>query len=234
MPVFQLENAPYFPPPRLAEASGLLAVGGDLGVERLVQAYAHGIFPWFSEDSPILWWSPDPRMVLYPERFKVSKSLRNTLRKDTFKVQFDRAFGKVIHACARVPRKDQPGTWITPGMIQAYIDLHEAGYAHSVEVYHGGDLVGGLYGVVLGKFFFGESMFHTRTDASKIVLTGLARYLEREGFVLLDCQVPNPHLFSMGACQISRADFLEFLAEGGLGPEGVADKIRLCCLSFFR
>jgi len=162
MPVFQLGKEPIFPHTELAEESGLLAIGGDLTTERLVQAYAHGIFPWYSEGEPVMWWSPDPRMVLYLNQFKVSKSLKQLLRNNTFRVEFDTNFRLVIESCAQVPRAGQKGTWITQDMKNAYIDLHASGYAHSVEVYEQHQLVGGLYGVNLGKTFFGESMFHKK------------------------------------------------------------------------
>lgn len=218
MPIFGLEEAPLFPQPHLAEPSGLLALGGDLRVERLIQAYAHGIFPWYTEGSPILWWSPDPRMVLYPDRLKVSKSLRSIIRKGKYEVRFDHAFQEVIRACAGVPRKGQPGTWITQEMIRAYIDLHEAGYAHSVEVYSDRELVGGLYGVSLGRAFFGESMFHHVRDTSKIALFHLVERLRSWDFQLIDSQVETTHMLRLGAINIRRKAFLEELAEALTHP----------------
>lgn len=213
MPVFQLEKDPVFPHPDLAEKSGLLAIGGDLSPERLIQAYANGIFPWYSKGDPILWWSPDPRMVLYPDRFKASKSLRKTIRTGVFSVSFDADFNSVIHACARIPRKGQPGTWIVPEMIDAYIRLHELGYAHSVEVYLEGKLAGGLYGISLGRVFFGESMFFTERDASKVALYHLVERLKSLDFQLIDAQVETDHLRSVGAINIPRKEFLIQLQE---------------------
>lgn len=213
MPVFQLEKDPVFPHPDLAEKSGLLAIGGDLSPERLIQAYANGIFPWYSKGDPILWWSPDPRMVLYPDRFKASKSLRKTIRTGVFSVSFDAEFNSVIHACARIPRKGQPGTWIVPEMIDAYIRLHELGYAHSVEVYLEGKLAGGLYGISLGRVFFGESMFFTERDASKVALYHLVERLKSLDFQLIDAQVETDHLRSVGAINIPRKEFLIQLQE---------------------
>jgi len=213
MPVYQLEKEPIFPYPHLAEASGLLAVGGDLSVERLVQAYAHGIFPWYSHGDPILWWSPDPRMVLYPDRFKASKSLRRAVKKEHFEVTFDRHFPEVIRACADRPREGQDGTWITPEMTDAYIALHDQGFAHSVEIFAQGDLVGGLYGVSLGKAFFGESMFYTARDASKVALFHLVDRLQQWEFQLIDAQVETDHLKQFGAINIPREEFLVQLGE---------------------
>ena len=194
MPIYRLIEELVFPPPEYADPSGLLAVGGDLSSQRLLEAYRLGIFPWYSEDQPILWWSPDPRFVLELDQFQISRSLRKTLRRRIFHVTFDRVFEEVIAACATVPRDDQRGTWITPEMQQAYIDLHGLGYAHSVESWLDGQLVGGLYGVSLGKAFFGESMFHTVTDASKVALVHLVARLKRGGFQLLDAQFLTEHL----------------------------------------
>lgn len=213
MPVFQLEKEPIFPLPHLAEGSGLLAVGGDLSVERLIQAYAHGIFPWFSEGDPILWWSPDPRMILLPNRFKVSRSLRRTIDSGRFVASFDRHFKEVIRACARVPRKGEKGTWITEDMIEAYTKLHEAGYAHSVEIHEDEELVGGLYGVSLGSAFFGESMFFRQRDASKVALYHLVERLKEWRFSFIDTQVETDHLKRLGAVKIPRAEFLDLLKE---------------------
>lgn len=224
MPVFRLTDELIFPDPRWATPEGLLAIGGDLSPQRLVLAYQLGLFPWYGEEEPILWWSPDPRCVLIPKNIYVSRRLERVIRQQRFHLTCNKAFSKVVAACADVRVEIGEETWLIKEMQAAYQRLHELGYAHSVEAWHDDELVGGLYGVVLGKFFFGESMFHTRTDASKIVLTGLARYLEREGFVLLDCQVPNPHLFSMGASQVSREEFLSCLVAGGLGPGGCAEK----------
>jgi len=202
-----------FPDARLAlaEPDGLLAVGGDLSPERLLDAYRNGIFPWYSEGQPILWWSPDPRTVLYPEQPKVSRSLRKTLRQQRFSLSYDRVFDQVIEACA-APRRDEPGTWITGDMQRAYRELHRLGHAHSIECWRGSELVGGLYGVSIGRVFFGESMFSRVSDASKVAFVHLARQLERWGFALIDCQVYSPHLASLGAGSLPRSEFLTYLA----------------------
>jgi leucyl/phenylalanyl-tRNA--protein transferase len=203
-----------FPPVEQAavEPNGLLAAGGDLSVPRLVEAYGSGIFPWFNEGQPILWWSPDPRMVLFPAELKVSRSLAKSLRNTRFEVRADTAFRDVMHNC-RMPRQDQAGTWITEPMVEAYCGLHRAGIAHSVETWLDGELVGGLYGVALGRAFFGESMFMRVTDASKVALVTLVRQLERWGFGLVDCQMNTAHLASFGAREIPRADFTRRLRE---------------------
>ena len=211
MPIFRLVDEPIFPPPDYADASGLLAVGGDLSCERLLEAYRLGIFPWYSDDQPILWWSPDPRLVLKLDEFKVSHSLRKTLRKGVFKVTFDRAFEEVIRGCASVPREHQKGTWITHEMEEAYIKLHGLGYAHSVEAWCGEELAGGLYGVSLGKAFFGESMFHRRTDASKVALAVLVEKLRDWKFHFVDAQMTTEHLLGLGATEMSRRIFLRRL-----------------------
>ena len=194
----------------LEEPNGLLAVGGDLSSQRLLSAYRRGIFPWYSDGQPILWWSPDPRSVLFPEELKVSRSLRATLRKGHFQVSVDRAFRQVMVACAG-PRRGQAGTWITPELTKAYLGLHGLGYAHSVECWRDGRLVGGLYGVALGRVFFGESMFADETDASKVCLVHLVKHLRDRDFTLIDCQVPSPHLESLGAVAISRKRFIQML-----------------------
>ena len=201
-----------FPPVEQAEIepNGLLAVGGDLSSVRLLNAYRSGIFPWYSDDQPILWWSPDPRMVLYPDRLKISRSLAKTLRNRQFVVTFDRAFARVMTACS-APRKKEQGTWITPEMLAAYRELHRIGYAHSVEVWFEEELVGGLYGVSLGCVFFGESMFSIERDASKVALVHLTRLLKERGFQLIDCQVYSPHLVSLGAEEIERTRFCQEL-----------------------
>ena len=196
----------------LRRPNGLLCAGGDLSPQRLLDAYRHGIFPWFSEGEPILWWSPDPRMVLFPQEVKISRSLARTLRRGGYDVRLDTAFAQVIHECS-LPRRDQDGTWITPQMQQAYIRLHELGHAHSVETWVSGRLVGGLYGVAIGRMFYGESMFSRLTDASKIAMAHLVRHLTEEGFGMIDCQMKTPHLASLGAREISRAAFIERLRE---------------------
>ena len=196
----------------LHQPNGLLAVGGDLSPARLLAAYRRGIFPWFSQQDPILWWSPDPRMVLLPQELIISHSLRKKLRQRQFEVRFDSAFEQVMQACA-APRAGQDGTWIHPEMVAAYSELHRQGYAHSVETWMAGELVGGLYGVNLGKMFFGESMFSRRNDASKIALAYLCRQLVRWEFGLIDCQMYTPHLASLGAREMPRQEFQQRLAE---------------------
>ncbi|HXU94134.1 MAG TPA: leucyl/phenylalanyl-tRNA--protein transferase [Gallionella sp.] len=207
------ENA-AFPPVELALRSpnGLLAAGGDLSVPRLLEAYRHGIFPWFNRDEPILWWSPDPRMVLIPSEFKISHSLSKILRKGNHEVRVDTAFEQVMRACA-APREGASGTWIHEELIEAYCALHELGYAHSVETWLDGELVGGLYGIAIGRMFYGESMFSRRSDASKIALAHLARQLGRWQFGMIDCQMNTPHLASLGARAIPRSEFLERLGQ---------------------
>jgi len=204
-----------FPDPGMAPEDGLLGRGGDLSIPALLEAYSKGIFPWYSEDSPILWWSPDPRMVLFPGRFKASRSLLQSVRNKDFRVVFDRDFEGVIDTCSRVPRKGQPGTWITYEMKLAYLDLHRAGFAHSVETYHGKKLAGGLYGVSLGGAFFGESMFHRERDASKVALYYLVRQLREWEFDFIDVQQSTAHMKSLGAQNLPRAEFLSML-EGSL------------------
>jgi leucyl/phenylalanyl-tRNA--protein transferase len=211
MPIYRLVDEPIFPPPEYADPSGLLAVGGDLSNERLLEAYRLGIFPWYSEDQPILWWSPDPRLVLDLKDFKISRSLRKTLKKEVFQITFDHAFEEVIRSCASVPREAQNGTWITDEMEKAYIKLHGLGYAHSVESWFGGKLAGGLYGVSLGKCFFGESMFHLKTDASKVALATLVETLKSWDFHFIDSQMTTEHMLSLGAKELPRRIFLKRL-----------------------
>jgi leucyl/phenylalanyl-tRNA---protein transferase len=209
-----LEPEQPFPPVHraLREPNGLLAAGGDLSVDRLIAAYRQGIFPWYSEGQPVLWWSPDPRMVLYPREIAVSRSLRKRLRKRDFELRVDTCFVRVMRACAE-PRAGQGGTWITHDMLKAYTSLHAAGIAHSVETWADGNLAGGLYGVALGGVFFGESMFSHATDASKIALVHLARQLARWNFGIVDCQMATAHLASLGAREIPRKDFVRALSE---------------------
>jgi len=195
----------------LREPDGLLAVGGCLSVSRLLNAYRHGIFPWYNAGEPILWWSPDPRLVLFPDQIKVSRSLRKTIRRQKFSVSYDQAFDAVIAGCADI-RKGSLGTWITQDISRAYKDLFRLGIAHSAEAWHKGKLVGGLYGIALGRVFFGESMFHTMTDASKVAFVTLVEQLEEWGYQLIDCQVHTEHLESLGAVEIDRRDFVELLA----------------------
>ena len=202
-----------FPPVDLASPEGLLAVGGDLRSERLLAAYRHGIFPWYSQCQPILWWSPDPRAVFFPDRIHISRSLRKTLGRGHFSVTMDTRFEEVISACADTGlRRGETGTWITMEMQQAYIDLHRKGYAHSVEVWEDGELAGGLYGLSLGGAFFGESMFHRRTDASKVALVALSRQAQAWGFLFIDAQVSSDHILRLGAVEIRRTRFMELLA----------------------
>ena len=200
-------NAPFPPVEKaLKSPNGLLCAGGDLSAKRLIDAYSHGIFPWFSEGDPILWWSPDPRMVLFPDELKVSRSLRRTLDRDRFETRFDTAFAQVIANCA-APRDGQSGTWIVPEMVAAYTKLHELGHAHSVESWRDGELAGGLYGVSIGKAFFGESMFTREPDASKVALVRLVERLRAQDCRLIDCQQATAHLASLGAREIPRAEF---------------------------
>ena len=211
MPIFRLVKEIIFPKPEFAEPDGLLAIGGDLKPERLLAAYVNGIFPWFSEGNPILWWSPDPRTVLMLSDFKVSKSLKQSIKKNSYEIKFDTNFSEVIKQCAIVERKHEDGTWITKKMIKAYTELHKLGFAHSVETYFEGKLVGGLYGISLGKAFFGESMFHLKTDASKAAIYCLVEKLKQWDFNFIDAQVRTEHLISLGAKEISREIYLELL-----------------------
>ncbi len=211
MTVYMLSDNLIFPHPVLSEPSGLLAVGGDLSVERLLLAYKSGIFPWYSEGDPILWFSPDPRMVLFPNDLYVTKGLKKIIRSGKYDVRFDTCFEDVIKKCSLVPRNGQDGTWITAEMIDGYVELHNQGYAHTVEVFHNGNLVGGLYGVSIGGVFFGESMFHDVTNASKIALYFLVERVKLWGFEFIDSQVPNDHMKSMGCKEIPRPAFLKLL-----------------------
>jgi len=212
MPVFLLSETHRFPQPHLATKEGLLAVGGDLSPERLLAAYRCGIFPWFSEGEPILWWSPDPRLVLFPNEFTVSRSLRKVLKQSRFDITFDQAFRRVITACSQIRREQQEATWIVTDMIDAYCRLHESGFAHSVEAWQAGRLVGGLYGISLGRCFFGESMFSRISDASKAAFAELVNFLKSHAFQMIDCQVTTKHLISLGAREIPRDRFLKLLA----------------------
>jgi leucyl/phenylalanyl-tRNA--protein transferase len=218
MPVFLLSDALSFPPPRLATGEGLLAVGGDLSTDRLLLAYRQGIFPWYEDGEPILWWSPDPRLILFPHEIHLSRSLRKILRLNIFEVTADRAFDKVIAECARVRTENGQGTWINSEMLAGYRRLHAEGYAHSVETWHQGRLVGGLYGVSLGGSFFGESMFTRVSNASKVALVALARHLLRYGFDLVDCQMTTRHMVRFGAREIPRSRFLRELEKSLCKP----------------
>lgn len=213
MPVFRLSDKLIFPSPEYAEEDGLLAVGGDLSEKRLLLAYSMGIFPWYSEGYPILWWSPDPRLVLFPGELKVSRSLKQSIKKNPFKITMDTAFEEVIRNCAGVRRRNNEGTWITGDMIEAYIRLHRSGFAHSVECWHEGELSGGLYGVSIGKAFFGESMFSKKSNASKVAFVKLVQQLAGWGFKIIDCQVTTGHLISFGAREIPRSEFMKILKD---------------------
>ncbi len=228
MPVFQLASGqPVFPPTELAEPNGLLAVGGDLSVERLLAAYRQGIFPWYGEGDPILWWFTSPRLVLIPEELHVSKRLQRYYRNSDMRLSINADFDQVIRRCAAAPRKEGEGTWITEEMIGAYQQLHRRGYAHSVECWHGTRLVGGLYGIALGKVFFGESMFSAIPNQSKFALIHLVDFLISVDYRLIDCQMTTDHLVSMGAREISGSEFRRLLEtyitsynENGAWPHG--------------
>ncbi len=212
MPLYELD--PYhmeFPDPELASEDGLLAIGGELRADWLLTAYESGIFPWFNEGDPYLWWSPDPRFVLFPDQVKVRKSMRPYLNNPSYEFKFDTAFDQVIEACASIPRRGQDGTWLTAEMKLAYQNLHRIGMAHSAEIWKDGSLVGGLYGVSIGKIFFGESMFSLEPNSSKLALIRLCQWLKERSFLILDCQIHSDHLEQMGAELIPRTNFLEIL-----------------------
>lgn len=214
MPIFHLGQELIFPPPHLASTDGLLAVGGDLSPERLLLAYSMGIFPWYSKGDPILWWSPAPRLILELDRLRISRRLHRTLKKGLFSVTMDTAFEQVITSCAKTVRRHEPSTWITPEMIRAYTKMHELGFAHSVEYWQDGELGGGLYGLALGGVFFGESMFSTLADSSKIALFFLVHQLKKWNFDFIDAQVTNDHLLRLGANELSREEFQKRLNAG--------------------
>ena len=209
--MYRITKELYFPPVETASPEGILAFGGDLSTERLLLAYKSGIFPWFEADEPILWWSPNPRMVLFLDELKVSKSMRNILKKEVFQVTFNQNFKAVMANCQKIKREGQSGTWITNEMIEAYNKLHELGIAKSVEVWQNGALVGGLYGIDLGHVFCGESMFSLVSNASKVAFISLVNQLKTENYQLLDCQVYNEHLESLGCREINRKDFMEII-----------------------
>lgn len=211
MAIYLLTDEVGFPDPNLASDDGLLAMGGDLSPERLILAYASGIFPWYSEGEPILWWSPNPRMVVIPEKFKASKSLRQLIHRKTFELKIDTQFEQVIHECAKMERENQEDTWITPEMEAAYLKLHKAGFAHSFETYLQGELVGGLYGISIGKAFFGESMFHQVSNASKVAYYHLVQFALQHDFQVIDAQQETDHLKSLGGELMERSDFLSLL-----------------------
>ncbi len=210
--IFRLTDELVFPDPEFAEEDGLLAVGGDLSVNRLLLAYSYGIFPWFNEGDPIMWWSPPVRPVFYPGKIKVSKSLKQIIRKEIFEVKMDTCFEEVMRACGEV-RKDGEGTWINEKMIDAYMRLHEHGFAHSVECFLDGELAGGLYGMALGKVFFGESMFYKVSNASKVAFFALSEYLKDHNYHFIDSQITNNHLLSLGAREVERNEFNDMLAK---------------------
>jgi leucyl/phenylalanyl-tRNA--protein transferase len=218
MPVYRLSDKLVFPPPELSEENGLLAVGGDLSPERLLLAYSRGIFPWFSEGEPILWWAPSPRLVIFPDEFRVPKRLARLLRQEKITVTFDTAFSRVISACGAESGRKEKGTWITGDMIEAYCGLHDMGFAHSVECWHGKRLAGGLYGVSLGGVFFGESMFSRETDSSKVALVYLTEKLRAWDFDLIDCQMKTKHLLQFGAREIPGLRFQELLLQSLTRP----------------
>ncbi len=209
--MFWLSDDLMFPPTQNASKEGLIAVGGDLSVKRMLLAYRQGIFPWYNQNEPIMWWCPDPRFVLFPSEIKVSKSMRRILKKADYDIRFNQAFEKVIINCSIAPRKGQRGTWLTDEMIDSYTRLHRLGYAHSVETWQDGKLVGGLYGISIGKVFYGESMFSRVSNASKVALIHLAQMLDKQQFSMIDCQAKTNHLASMGARFISRRHFLDVL-----------------------
>jgi len=221
MSVYQLSDKLIFPPAELAEKDGLLAIGGDLSPERLLLAYSCGIFPWYSEGDPILWWSPSPRLVIFPDEFKIPKRLSRILRQNIFSVSVDKAFEKVISACATIGDRGRKGTWITSEMIEAYCQLHLMGFAHSVECWLGDELAGGLYGLSLGAVFFGESMFSSQTNGSKVALVSLVNKLLEWDFDLIDCQMKTPHLMQFGAREIPGSEFQKLLAKSISRPSKI-------------
>lgn len=207
-----------FPNPLYANDEGLLAYGGDLDPNRIMKAYMSGIFPWYNKEDPILWWSPNPRFVLFLEEFKLSKSLQKRIQSNIYEVKFNHNFKQTMIECSKIPRAGQNGTWIHEDVIEAYCKLHEMGHAHSFEAYFQGELVGGGYGLSVGNIFCGESMFALKTDASKVALYFLVQHLKKQGFTLIDCQIPTPHLSSLGAKQITREEFLNIMARALENP----------------
>lgn len=222
MPRWIDRHSDTFPPleSALRSPDGLLALGGDLSAKRLINAYRHGCFPWYSEGQPLMWWSPNPRTVLFPDELHIPRSLRKTMHSNYFQITYDQAFEAVIAACAE-PRRSDNGTWITPDMQAAYCELHRLGHAHSVEVWHQAQLVGGLYGIAMGKLFFGESMFARMSDASKVGFVTLVQDLLQAGFVLVDCQMPTEHLARFGARNIPRRQFQQYLQQHLNQPSGM-------------
>ncbi len=223
MPIFQLTDEPVFPDPSLAEADGLLAIGGDLSTERLLVAYSQGIFPWYSEGEPPLWWFTDPRLIIFPDSFKISKRFARTLRNTDFRITFDSDFLRIINACADIRTTKGEGTWISKDMKDAYYQLHLAGYAHSVECWLEDELAGGLYGVQIGNVFFGESMFTRISNGSKAALVALVTHLKQQGIKLIDCQMTTQHLQSFGAEEISGEKFKTLLKQH-INPEDIQNR----------
>ena len=220
MPIYRLDRRiPLFPPPEEAEPDGLIAVGGDLSAPRLLEAYRQGIFPWFEPGGEPLWWSPDPRLILVPEEVRVARSLRATIRKGAYETRFDTAFRDVIHGCSAIKRAHEDGTWIGRDIERSYSHLFDLGYAHSIESWQGGELAGGLYGVCIGRAFFGESMFARKADASKVAVAALCRECSRRGIGFIDCQVTTEHLLTLGAREVPRAKFLAMLRNAVLAPD---------------
>lgn len=207
-----LNSKLFFPPVDTADEDGILAIGGDLSADRLLLAYRSGIFPWYNDDQPIIWWSPDPRFVLFPNKIKVSKSMEAVIKNNQFKFTINKAFTQVIQHCKNIDRKEQDGTWITSEVEKAYTALHLKGFAHSAEAWLNDEIVGGLYGVRIGNIFFGESMFSKMSNASKFAFIQLVKYLQQEGVVLIDCQVYTAHLESLGAGMIDRKDFMQLIS----------------------
>lgn len=216
--MYFLDDSLYFPDPNSAHESGILAIGGDLQPERLLLAYQHGAFPWFHPEEPPVWWHPDPRFVIFPERIKISKSMRSYFNREKYTVTFDQNFTDVVKECGMAPRKEGDGTWISEEILDSFQILHTRGFAHSVEVWKDKELVGGLYGLSIGKVFFGESMFTKASNASKVALITLARILEEKEFFLIDCQIANSHLESMGGEYISREEFMNFMRKNTFVP----------------
>jgi leucyl/phenylalanyl-tRNA--protein transferase len=211
--MFLLDSKLFFPPVDTADQEGMLAIGGDLSIDRLLLAYRSGIFPWYSDNQPIIWWSPDPRFVLFPDKLIISKSMQVVEKKEQFSLTINKAFAQVIKQCKNIHRKDQPGTWITTEIEKAYTALHKKGYAHSAEAWVDDELIGGLYGVRIGKVFFGESMFSKVSNASKFAFIELVKQMQKDGVVLIDCQVYTEHLKSLGAEMIDRNIFINLLSE---------------------
>lgn len=213
MPIFALNEEIKFPAVELAEENGILAIGGDLSPERLIEAYSNGIFPWYSQDDPIIWWTPDPRFVLFPGEVKLSRTTKQVVRRKIFEITYDKSFITVITECQK-PRKSEQSTWITGEMLDAYIKLHNSGLAHSVEAWKDGKIAGGLYGISLGRCFFGESMFTLESNASKAAFVTLVSKLQELNFLIIDCQVYTDHLKQFGARQIPRSDFIKHIKKG--------------------